>query len=715
MSAADILQTVGPDSRPGQTPSHHGGWGDLPDRLRQRAAEAIDLISILLQDAVILLAGFLAEFASDKWFHSSHTFFQLATNLSSAVFLLLYGVTVSVHVVHYVRGQVGSAEAGVLGRYLPWLVAGAAVIAAAVFATVPGLGSATEMAGHEPASGKSVVRFSIGAPAGATFLPELSGSPWPALSPDGRHLAYVAWSGAKGGLWVRSFDAEAAQRLADAEIGATFWSPDSENVGFVSQSKLMQIGVRSGSARSICDLLATFAGGTWNRQGTILFGVAAGPLLKVAASGGEPVPATTIESSRGETGHGYPFFLPDQRHYLFTVRSTNAANEGIAVGSLDGGTPRLLIAGVTSAVKYSPAGYLLFVRNRTLMAQPFDAERLALTGAASTVAPDVNESSGGGTAVAVSGDGTLVYRTSSVLRSKLAWFDRTGKALGDATEPGEYANLALSPDGSKVAFDTGLKGRGDIWVHDLSKKVTSRLTFDDANTVGPVWTPDGTSIVFRSSKVTGRVSLYRVGVGTVGEKELLLETPVNVYADSISPDGRMLVYVHTGYNRANDSNRHVFALPLAGDRKPVQMTEGQFIESFPKISPDGRWLSYASNGTGRDEIQIQSFPTPRVRMQVSTTGGTEAIWSADGRELFYLTFEGKLMSVPIKATADGLQAGAPVALFTPPLFSSPGGSQQFAVTRDGRFLVNVPTEGAPLTLSVVLNWPSSMHEPTASR
>jgi dipeptidyl aminopeptidase/acylaminoacyl peptidase len=209
--------------------------------------------------------------------------------------------------------------------------------------------------------------------------------------------------------------------------------------------------------------------------------------------------------------------------------------------------------------------------------------------------------------------------------------------------------------------------------------------------------------------------LYRVGVGTVGEKELLLETPVNVYADSISPDGKMLVYVHTGYSSANDGNRHVFALPLVGDRKPVQMTSGQFIESFPKTSPDGRWLSYASTATGRSEIQIQSFPTPRVRLQVSTTGGTEAMWSADGRELFYLTFEGKLMSVPLKATADGLQAGAPVALFTPPLFSSPGGSQQFAVARDGRFLVNVPTEGAPLTLTVVLNWPSSMHEPTASR
>lgn len=692
---------------PVETPSPKpSGWGNLSDRLRHRAAEAIDLISILAQDSVILFAGFLAEYVSEHWFHSSHGFFQLATNLSSAVFLLLYGVTVSVHVVHYVRGQMGAADAGVLGKYLPWTVAGAAVIAAAVFATIPRLSGAADAEGGGPATNRVVTRFSIDAPEGAAFDDDVPGAPLPAISPDGRMIAFVTWAGAATGtgkLWLRALDSDTARVVADVSWGTPFWSPDSQNIAFVQHRKLMRFAVGTAALQEICDLGQTVepAGGTWNRDGVILLGLSGKTLQKVAASGGALTP---VDTSRPQVRQSYPVFLPDQRHYLFLERERAGGSQetdGILVGSLEGDAPRPVVTGVRSAPIFSPAGYVLFVKDRALMAQAFDTERLQTTGAALTVAAGVDAAGnrGGITPVTASATGTLVFRATARPRSRLVWFDRTGKTHETVTEPGTHSNIALSPDGTQVAYDTNVAGRGDIWLHDFARKLATRLTFTDVNTAGPIWTPDGKSIVFRTLGNT----IARVGVGTTGDVETLAQLSSNAYVDGITPDGQALIYVVTGIN----DPRHVFALPLAGDRKPVPITSGAFREAFPRLSPDGHWLAYISNQTGVDQIYIQSFPSPRERLQVSVSGGATPAWSANGKELYYLAPDGVLTAAAV-TTTPALHVSAPAALFTPPLYGSIGTAQRFAVARDGRFLIDAVADAAPAPLTVVLNWPATL-------
>jgi Tol biopolymer transport system component len=685
-------------------PPRPTGWGDLSDRLRRRAAEAIDLVSILAQDSVILFAGFLAEYASDRWFHSSHGFFQLATNLSSAVFLLLYGVTVSVHVVHYVRGQMGAGDAGVLGKYLPWGIAGAAVIAAAVFATIPRLNGAPETEGAGPATNQVVTRFSIDPPEGAVFDDDVPAAPLPAISPDGRTIAFVTWTGTNTGtgkLWLRALDSDAARAVADTSWGEPFWSPDSQSIAFVYRSKLMRFTVATNTLQEICDLTGQgdLAGGAWNRDGTILVGLLGKTLEKVPASGGALTP---VGAPRQQVYQGYPVFLPDQRHFLVLERTgRDWATGAIVVGSLDGDLPHPVVPGASSAPAFSPAGYLLFVKDRALMAQPFDAARVQTTGAPLTVSPNVDAAAnnGGITPVTVSATGTLIYRATAKPRSKLVWFDRTGRASETVTEPGLYGNVTISPDGTQAAYDTNVAGRGDIWVYDFVRKLATRLTFTDANTGGPVWMPDGQSIVFR----TIGNSIARVRLAAAGEMETLAHLDSNIFVDGTTPDGQELIYIETGVNSA----RHAFALPLAGDRKPVQLTSGAFTDGFPRLSPDGHWLAYVSNQTGMNQIYIQSFPSPRERLQVSVSGGATPLWSANGRELYYLTPEGTLTAAAV-TTTPMLHASAPVPLFKPPLYGAVGNAQRFAVSRDGRFLMDVVADAASAPLSVVLNWPATL-------
>ena len=533
-----------------------------------------------------------------------------------------------------------------------------------------------------------------------------------AISPDGRQLAFIAvGSGGRQQLWVRPLDSLQAQPLPGTE-GANrspFWSPDSRFLGFfTADGKLKKVEVSGGPVQTLClcDMGVT-AGGTWNQDGVIVFAGTVGGragLYRVSEAGGEPT--LIAEGRRG----GWPFFLPDGRHFLYLDFET----QGIFVRSLDSQENTRLLNAISKAA-YAPPGYLLFVREGTLMAQPFDAERIELTGEAFPLVEDVATVRGGGsTAFTVSTNGSLVYRSGTGSgETRLAWFDRHGQQLGALGPPGEYRNPRLSPDGKRVAVDRVVSSNKDIWLLEVEQGTASRFTFDPTDDRYPVWSPDGSRIVFDSLR-EGLPSLYqRVSSGT-GNEELLLQSGGS--PRDWSPDGGSIIFTQVA-GIVND----LWFLPLAGDprqavreaRKPVAFLQTQFAESLANLSPDGHWIAYVSNESGRFEVYVQSFPTPSGKWQVSTEGGTQPRWRRDGREMFFLAPDQKLMAVPVRL-ASTFEAGAPAALFEANIIPAgagvPGVGHQYDVTADGqRFLLNLePQETASTPLTVVLNWQAGL-------
>jgi len=397
-----------------------------------------------------------------------------------------------------------------------------------------------------------------------------------------------------------------------------------------------------------------------------------------------------------------------------------SANWNISVASLDSQENTRLLGALSKAV-YAPPGYLLFVREGTLMAQPFDAKRIELTGEAFPVAEDVEDSrTTGNAAFTVSTNGSLVYRSGSGSGSgetRLAWFDRQGKQVGTLGPPGEYRNPRLSPDGKRVAVDRLVSGNKDIWLLEVERGTASRFTFDPAEDRYPTWSPDGSRIVFDSLRgEAGGRSLYQKASSGAGNEELLLMAGGS--PRDWSPDGRSIVF--TQMDRiVND----LWVLPLDGDprqagtsprqagtegHKPVPFLKTPFSEALANLSPDGRWVAYVSDESGKPEVYVQSFPTPSGKWQVSTEGGNQPRWRRDGRELFYVSPDRKLMAVPVRLGST-FEAGAPAALFEAninPAAGSAGIGHQYDVTADGqRFLLNLePRETSTAPLTVVLNW-----------
>jgi serine/threonine protein kinase len=553
---------------------------------------------------------------------------------------------------------------------------------------------------NTPLRAPSLVRFTISPPENVRFLasttPDAAAVPWPALSPDGRHLAFIATQNSKQLLWIYSFESGSSRPLSGTEEATQpFWSPTSDMIAFQAHRQLRKVPLEGGPMQVICDLPAAEAGfgGTWNSNGVILFSAELS-INQVFAAGGQP---SKIQSTDMGTRSVWPHFLPDGRHFVFYGQSRHGS--GVFVGSLDPGEPQLLIPNIVSPAKYS-SGFLFFVREQTLMAQRFDADRLEIKGSAIPIAADVAVNvTRGGAALSASDGGTLVFRRGSASPSRFTWFDRSGKELGTVPGTTVYAQPSISPDGKMIAFEQGLSAT-DVWLHDIARNLTTRLTFHARYTGMPIWWPDGKSIVFRSNKGE-QFGLYRHSVGTVGEDELLLQSELSLVADSISPDEKYVIYITTS------GSRDIWALPLSGDRKPIQITDTSFIETFPRLSPNGRWLAYASNETGRDEVYLQSFPTAHARGQVSIAGGSEPVWRPDGKELYYLSADAKLMAVPIIVSADGFEAAKPKALFSPRLYSDVGTAQNYDVAPDGRFLFNVSSDDSSEPLTIILNWPSN--------
>jgi len=520
------------------------------------------------------------------------------------------------------------------------------------------------------------------------------------LSPDGRTVAFLAVSeGGQPQIWIRPLDSSSARPLAGTEQAQRpFWSPDSQYIAFFAQGKLQKVALAGGPPIVICN--EPGRDGAWGVGDVILIGGQRGkPLLRVSAAGGQAVPLT--ELGPNEADHEYPEFLPDGQHFLFMARAASAPGDGtengvVYVTSLDSKDRRPLPR-IGAGVRYSPTGHILFVRDGTLMAQAFDVDGEALSGAPFPVAADVP---GPVAPFSVSANGTLAYLSGGIAtNSELAWFDRSGKQLEVVGTKGQYATPALSPDGKYVAFSRGAPP--DIWLLDIAKNLTSRLTSDPAADFFPVWSPDGRRIAFASTR-GGTANLYERTVGIVGAEKVLLKSdlrPTN--SQDWSLDGQVLVYT---------ARNDVWALPLSNNGTPLRVTQTPFGEQNPQFSPDGRWIAYSSDETGDDQIYMQSFPDGHARQQVSTTGGIQPRWSRNGKELFYMRPDFTLMAVSLKTLGAATETSAPAPLFRAPLALAgpPVLTRSYSVSGDGRFLMNVAPGDASRPVTVVLNWAASL-------
>jgi len=554
-----------------------------------------------------------------------------------------------------------------------------------------------------PTNPAQMSRFYIYAPEKTNF-----GGAVDFISPDGRKLIFnVTDSDGKTQLWVRSVDSLSAQPVPGSEQASqAFWSPDSRFIAFFAAGKLKKAELASGAVQTLADAQVS-RGGTWNRDGVIVFASSfGGSLVRTSASGGAITLATTLDTSRRQTGHYWPHFLPDGRHFTYLARSPNKQDNGIYVGSLDSTDSKLLVQ-TDAAAMYAPPGYLLFLRERTLLAQPFDADKLQLTGEPSVVAEQlVYNPSNGRAFFCVSDNGILVYRTGAIAsNTRITWYNRAGKELGLIGGPESITIAsALSPDETRVAIsrtDPNLTG-SDIWILDTSSR-SSRLTFDPAVDTNPIWSPDGTQIVFSSNRL-GTFDLYWKFASGAGNDELLLKSDDTKFALDWSADGQFVLYQDIG----RTTQRDLWALPLFGDKKPVVVVQTNFNEVQGKFSPDGHWIAYVSDESGTLQVYVQNFPPAGGKWMVSVNGGSMPRWRNDGKELFYLAPNNKLMAVSVKTNGDNFEAGNPQPLFDVRITLPVTGATGYAVTRDGqRFLVNVQAQESSASPAVVVqNWPT---------
>jgi Tol biopolymer transport system component/tRNA A-37 threonylcarbamoyl transferase component Bud32 len=573
---------------------------------------------------------------------------------------------------------------------LAWGVALAALVAAAAL----GFGFVR----RAPAKPR-VMRFEIGAPEGVIAIDA------PRISPDGRYLAFNAVDAeGKSRIWVRAFNAIAAQPLNGTEgTSRPFWSPDSRFLGFMAEGKLKKIEVTGGPAQKICDA-PTGSDGSWSSEGVILYdGTGKDPIYRVSAGGGSPTVAAKADTSRKESEVGWPEFLPDGRHFLYMAIAQKLEDSTYRVGSLDSPDTKP-VAPAQTLVTFAPPGYLLFVRDRTLVAQPFDSKAFKTKGEPVPLAEHIGTDSVGLATFSVSRDGMLAYRTGES-GARLLWVDRSGKELDPVGDRGEYGNPALSRAGDRLAF--GLNdprgGKADIWIRDLARGVNSRFTFGGANNDIPVWSPDGGTVVFRSDR-NGTYDLFEKPASGEGEEKLLLKSDESKFATDWSRDGRYIAFATQGKKTAWDC----WALPTFGDRKPFPIVAGPFVELAPVFSPDTRFVAYQSNESGRPEIYVQSFPVATGKWQVSSGGGTDPSWRADGKEIYYRSADQKLMAVDIQA-GESFKAGIPKALFAARV--QPGiARNKYVATADAeRFLFVAPLGKEALNpTTVVLNWSSEL-------
>ena len=483
-------------------------------------------------------------------------------------------------------------------------------------------------------------------------------------------------------------------------------------MGFFADGKLKKIAIAGGPPQTLCDA-ASGRGGTWNGDGVILFSPGpANPIFRVAAARGVPVLVTKLAGNGGSgAGNRFPAFLPDGVHFLYNSGSDKPDQSGVFVGSLDGSGAVRLLPDDTNALYAPPAApggtaHLLFRRENTLTAQPFDARGLRTTGEMFPVAEQVpNSVNIGFGAFAVSDNGMLAFRTGGVASDReLVWMDRAGKRTGTAGKPGNFHGFTVSPDEKAVAVQIGNNTESHIWLLSLERGVLTRFTFRAGSHLNPRWSADGSRLIFEMQSLGSySADIYQKPVGGNVQEELLLHGGINTRPEDWSSDGKWIVYGQTGQKTGND----LWLFPLGGDRKPVRYLQSPFDENDARFSPNGRWMAYQSSESGRPQIYVQAVPPSGIKYQISAAAGTSPQWRRDGEELFYVGADQKLTAVPVKLGAT-VEAGTPQPLFPIPQLGAGFG---YAPMRDGqRFLVNVPAggEAAAQPMTVVTTWTAGL-------
>ncbi|MEP6704957.1 MAG: hypothetical protein ABJB34_09140, partial [Acidobacteriota bacterium] len=589
-----------------------------------------------------------------------------------------------------------------LGR-AAWAAAGIFLISTLIF-------GALYFRGRPEVRGQTM-RFSISPPEKNSFSQGF------AISHDGQQIVFVA-TGTSGAtaLWVRPIASVDARQLSGTD-GASFpfWSPDSRSIGFFSTGKLRKIEAGGGPSQILAEASSDPRGGTWAPDGTIVFSPGTtSPLMRVSASGSTVSELTKLDTE--QTSHRWPSMLPDGRHFLYFGRGSQSAKQGLYVASLDSPEPKFLMATSVSGAyaEEGGKGYLLFVREETLMVQPFDAKSLALTGEATPLVQGVLAFPGevGPTAYAAfsAAAGQFTYRTGDQQTTRLTWFDRNGKLIGPIGEPAGYHEPALSGDGTKVLFGRSEGALAqDVYLQDLTRGNTTRLTFDPGADGTPVLTADETQVIFYSNR-GGKGNFYRKPTSGAGNDELLMGSDGGTYPDSCSRDGKYLLYESNGGPKTKVD---LWVLPLTGGGSPFPYLVTDFDEAHAQFSPDGRWIAYTSDESGKAEVYVQSFPVGAGKWQISTTGGDQPQWRNDGKELFYMSQDRNLMGVSISGGTP-IEVGRPELLFQ--TITPAGGltddRNNYVAAKDGqRFLVNTlvdTTNSQPLIF--VLNWAADLQK-----
>jgi len=594
-----------------------------------------------------------------------------------------------------------------LSARLPWIVATASTVAVLALAANAFRG-ATEV---KPSN--DVVQFTIDPPDDASF----GGLPGPgsgnaaqlALSPDGQKVVFVGMHDGAVKLWLRPLGTLTSTPLAGTDGAAfPFWSPESRVVAFFADQKLKKVSLDGGMPVVLCDALAG-RGGSWSRDNVIIFSVLrTDGLLRVPSAGGVPVAVTSLES--GEDGHRWPFFLPDGHHFLYTATSgpccPPAKPSVIKIASLDAAAPTQTLMQVESAVGYA-MGQVFFSRDGTLFTQPFDVNRRALIGEAVPIAEHVGWEGSRYVSASMSNAGTLVYSASGAPNVvQISWYDRAGAFLGTLAPNTAYNSLALSPDEKHVAVSMRRQGvfNLDIYVIDVASGNSTRLTSHPGDDRSPVWSPDGSRIAFER-EADGVFSLRQVSLDGSSE-ESLADDGGRYLTPSWSRDGRFIAFNRAGVSGSAD----VWLLPLRGDRRPYPIIQSPAKETSGMVSPDGRWIAFVSDETGRANVFIQPFPDGGGRRQISRESGSHPVWRPDGKELFYVADGPSLSSVYLAVSIDAAgKAGETTELFRGGMLRF-GDGQMYAVSNDGQRILGGGGTRQPRSalgpLRVLMNWPA---------
>jgi len=555
---------------------------------------------------------------------------------------------------------------------------------------------------RQPAAPAPVVAsFLISPPEKSTGFSQL------AVSPDGRNLVFNTSIDGQNEMWVRPLNSLTAKRLAgtDGANGFMFWSPDSRSIVFLAAGKIKKIDLAAGFVQDVCDFAADRRGfgGSWNHDGIVIFSMGGLGIYRVPTSGGTPQPIPGFEKSE-EVLKRWPQFLPDGRHFLYLATTALKNSSDVMVGSIDGGEPKHLFPSASNAL-YAPSpegmGQIIFSRDGALLAQGFDADKLALIGEPFRVADRVRVNSNSRAFFSVSDNGTLVFDPSSDLENRqLTWFDRSGKQLEAVGPIGSYLRARLSPDQKRIAVARRDPGAGvfDVYVYDIARGTSSRVTTSNSDVESLAWSPDGTYIVWSSRQVT-KSELYRKLASGAGEVEAIAQSNNPIGITDWSKDGKFIFYTDADPT----TNMNLWVLPLEGDRRPYLYFQTPTEDASGRFSPNGQLVAYRSRESGINEIYVQTFPASGGKWPISTSGGLNPVWAPSGKELFFIAPDGKLMSVDI-GPGSSFEPGKPKVVFDT-VSARTNAANDYDVSADGqRFLFISRMAEATSSVAVVINW-----------